>query len=59
MQIVTRKVKSLLKKVENTETAERFDVFMYDVLKSFLTGNLSQEQCSIVTALLLKEGYLE
>ena len=38
MEIVTRRVKSLLKKVEDPN-AEKFDLFMHQVLLSFLTGN--------------------
>lgn len=57
MEIVTRKVKSLLKKVEDPN-AEKFDIFMHKVLTSFLTGNLSPEQVKIVVALLQKEGYI-
>jgi len=57
MEIVTRRVKSLLKKVEDPN-AEKFDLFLHDVLKAFLTGNLSPEQTKIVVALLQKEGYI-
>lgn len=57
MEVVTRRVKSLLKKVEDPN-AEKFDLFMYDVLRSFLTGNLSPEQAKIVISLLQKEGYI-
>jgi hypothetical protein len=57
MEIVTRKVKSLLKKVEDPN-AEKFDIFMHGVLTSFLTSELSAEQVKVVVALLQKEGYL-
>ena len=57
MEIVTGRVKSLLKKVEDPN-AEKFDLFMHQVLLSFLTGNLSPEQVKIVVALLQKEGYI-
>jgi hypothetical protein len=57
MEIVTRKVKSLLKKVEDPN-AEKFDIFMHGVLTSFLTSELSAEQAKVVVALLQKEGYL-
>jgi hypothetical protein len=57
MEIVTRKVKSLLKKVEDPN-AEKFDIFMHGVLTSFLTNELSSEQVKVVVALLQKEGYL-
>lgn len=57
MEIVTRRVKSLLKKVQETN-AEPFDVFMHGVLTAYLTNNLSAEQTKVVTALLVKEGYM-
>jgi len=59
MEIVTRRVKSLLKKTAETgENSDLFDHFMFDVLRSFLTTNLSEEQTKIVVALLQKEGYI-
>lgn len=58
MEIVTRKVKSLLKKVENPAEAENFDLFMHNVLTAFLTNNLSPEQVKVTMSLLEKEGYL-
>jgi hypothetical protein len=57
MEIVTRRVKSLLKKVEDPN-AEKFDIFMHQVLTAFLTSNLSTDQTKIVVALLQKEGYI-
>lgn len=57
MELVSRRVKSLLKKVEDPN-AEKFDLFMHEVLLSFLTNQLSPEQVKVVTALLQKEGYL-
>lgn len=57
MELVSRKVKSLLKKVEKPE-AESFDVFMHSVLVAFLTKELSTEQVNIVADILKKEGYL-
>lgn len=57
MEIVTRRVKSLLKRV-NEENPEQFDLFMSRVLEAFLTNNLSAEQTKVVIALLVKEGYM-
>lgn len=57
MELVSRRVKSLLKKVEDPN-AEKFDLFMHEVLLSFLTNQLSPEQVKVVTVLLQKEGYL-
>jgi hypothetical protein len=56
MEIITRRVKSLLKRLQ--ETPEPFDTFMLDVLKSYLTNQLSAEQAKVAAALLEKEGYL-
>ena len=58
MEIVTRRVKSLLKRTDDTENLDQFDLFMLNVLTSFLTTNLSEEQTKIVAALLQKEGYI-
>lgn len=55
MEIVTRKVKGLVKRVGN-ETP--YDLFIYNVLVAFLTNNLSEEQFKIASTLLQKEGYL-
>lgn len=57
MEIVTRRVKSLLKRIEDPN-AEKFDLFMHSVLNAFLTQNLSPEQVKVVGALLQKEGYI-
>jgi hypothetical protein len=58
MEIVTRRVKSLLKRTAEPETADQFDFFILHVLRSFLTNSLSEEQVKIASALLQKEGYL-
>lgn len=57
MEIVTRRVKSLLKRLDE-QNPEKFDVFIHGVLVAFLTQNLSSEQVKVSTALLQKEGYL-
>lgn len=57
MEIVTRRVKSLLKRLDE-QNPEKFDVFIHGVLVSFLTQNLSPEQVKVSAALLQKEGYL-
>lgn len=57
MEIVTRRVKSLLKRLED-QNPEKFDIFMHGVLVSFLTQNLSAEQVKVAAALLQKEGYI-
>lgn len=57
MEIVTRRVKSLLKRVQE-ENPEPFDIFIHGVITSFLTQNLSTDQTKIVVALLQKEGYI-
>lgn len=57
MELVTRRVKSLLKRVQE-QNPDSFDVFMHRVIESFLTQNLSAEQTKVVIALLVKEGYM-
>ena len=57
MELVTRRVKSLLKRTSEPD-ADQFDFFVLNVLRGFLTNSLSPEQVKIVTALLQKEGYL-
>lgn len=57
MEIITRRVKSLLKRL-GEETPDQFDGFMFDVLRSYLTSQLSPEQAKVAAALLEKEGYL-
>lgn len=57
MEIVTRRVKSLLKRLEE-QNPEKFDIFMHGVLTAFLTQNLSADQVKVAAALLQKEGYI-
>lgn len=57
MEIVTRRVKSLLKRNQD-QNPDAYDVFMQRVIESFLTQNLSAEQTKVVIALLAKEGYM-
>jgi len=57
MEVITRRVKSLLKRVSEP-TPDQFDVFMLDVLRAYLSQNLSPDQAKVSAALLEKEGYL-
>jgi hypothetical protein len=57
MEIVTRRVKSLLKRNQD-QNPDAYDIFMQRVIESFLTQNLSAEQTKVVIALLAKEGYM-
>jgi len=57
MELISRRVKSLLKRVEDPN-ADKFDLFMHEVIMSFLSRQLSTEQVQVVIALLQKEGYL-
>lgn len=57
MEVITRRVKSLLRRLSE-ENPDQFDGFMYDVLRSYLTSQLSPEQVKVAAALLEKEGYL-
>ena len=57
MEIVTRRVKSLLKRNQD-QNPDAYDIFMQRVIESFLTQNLSAEPTKVVIALLAKEGYM-
>lgn len=57
MELISRKVKSLLKRVSGPDV-DRFDLFTHDVIMAFLTKQLSPEQVKVVSAFLQKEGYL-
>jgi hypothetical protein len=57
MELISRRIKSLLKRVEEPD-ADRFDIFMHQVIMSLLTKPVSTEQLQIIIALLQKEGYL-
>lgn len=65
-KIISRKVKSLIKKINGQREEqtgipyhESFEHFVYSVLTSYMTQQLSPEQAKVVVEFLTAEGYME